>query len=34
LGLVETNQLGSRETYRGGTEQQPTMPSAALITGW
>jgi len=32
--LVETDQLGSRETYRRGTEQQPAMPSAAWITGW
>jgi len=31
--LVETDQLGSRETYGVGTDQQPTMPSAALITG-
>ena len=31
--LVATDQLGRRETYGGGTEQQPTMPSAALITG-
>jgi len=31
--LVETDQLGSRETYGGGTEQKPTMPSSALITG-
>ena len=30
--LVETDQLGSRETYGGGTEQQTVMPLAALIT--
>jgi len=31
--LVEPDQFGSRETYRGGTEQQLNMLSAALITG-
>jgi len=30
---TEKDQLGSRETYGGGTEQQLTMPLAALITG-